>query len=312
MMSEWKTCLLERAAEWGLPDSGDWDFLLYNNYHPHCSDLDVFWFHNGGSLPRVVTKVSRERTRPEHEFARLRQVHELAPKWVPKPLHFGAEGNFWLLWMEGVPGTKFQGQSTPASLRAMVETVAGIHEAGLRLQSPAHPERHQRSVIEPLNALAAFGNVDSVNEGCRQWIARASPEWLSTLPVIPQHGDLYAGNLLAGRKQWYVIDWESYGMVDLPMYDLCTLLLSLLRDKGDSEAQWSPELKAQIPALVRQYAERLGLKSADVRILLPLTMANWFYIQWQDGRAEFSKRLYRTAQDYFEHEQAWERVFLPA
>ena len=54
MISEWKACLAGNAAQWGMPESGDWRFLLYNNYHPHCSDMDLFWFHNGGTYPRAV------------------------------------------------------------------------------------------------------------------------------------------------------------------------------------------------------------------------------------------------------------------
>jgi hypothetical protein len=44
--------------------------------------------------------------------------------------------------------------------------------------------------------------------------------------------------------------------------------------------------------------------------LLPLTLANWFYLQWTDGRVEFSNRLYPAIKDYFENRERWENIFL--
>jgi len=311
MISEWKACLAGNAAQWGMPESGDWRFLLYNNYHPHCSDMDLFWFHNGGTYPRAVTKILREPTRGEREFANLRQVYAFASEWVPRPLHFGPQGRFWTLWMEGVPGAPFQGSLTPEVLQSMTAAVSGIHRAliGTAVKSEG---RWQRVVAAPLESLAAFGDAAAVREGCDRIRARASAEWLDGVPEIPQHGDLYAGNLLVDGDRWRVVDWEGFGLTDLPAYDLYTLLLSLLRPDGHGPAEWNARLMQQMPSLVEAYGKRIGLAAGDMPVLLTLTLANWFYLQWRDGRTEFSERLYRTIQDHFEHEASWERVFFSA
>jgi hypothetical protein len=310
MISEWRACLTSRAAQWGLPESGDWQFILYNNYHPHCSDLDLFWFHNGGAFPRAVTKISRDPGRGEREFANLRHAYALAPNWVPRPLYFGAQGNFWSLWMEGVPGFPFQGSLTPGVLQSMVKAVSGIHRAFEKSGTAQRPDRWQRMVSEPLQSLESFGPAGAVREGARRIAARASAEWLKRIPQIPQHGDLYAGNLLADGDRWRVVDWESFGLTDLPAYDLYTLLLSLLSSDGDGPTQWNTALVQQIPALVTAYAKSVGLAAEDMPVLLPLTLANWFHLQWRDGRSRFCDRLYRTVIDYFEHEESWERAFV--
>jgi Phosphotransferase enzyme family len=309
MINEWKACLLSRAKQWGVPASGDWRFLFYNNYHPQCSDMDVLWFHNGQQFPGVVTKISREPGRPEREFANLQQVHASAPQWVPEPLHFGAQGNLWMLWMKGVPGMRFTGKHTPDVLRTMAGTVTSIHKAVARPPGSARVDRYRRTVAEPLEALTEFGTSVAVREGCRRLAARATVELIGALPVVPQHGDLYAGNLLENGGHWYVVDWESFGMVDLPMYDLYTLLLSMLQTRGSVPAEWSPELTGQMPSLVKKYAQELGVPLLDVPVLLPLTLANWFYIQWSDGRAKFSAGLYEVIEGYFAHESSWEKVF---
>jgi hypothetical protein len=309
MIGRLKACLLDRSGEWGVPQSGEWSFLFYNNYHPHCSDMDILWFRDGEEYPRLVTKISREPGRLRGEFASLRQVHAAAPKWTPRPLDFSADGQFWTLWMQGVPGARFGGTPTGAVLRSIVETIAGIHAAVRSPQGSAQPDRFRNTVAEPLRVLSEFGPAPSVPDGCRRLLATAGPERLQALPVAPQHGDLYDGNLLHHAGGWYVVDWESFGVVDLPAYDLYTLLLSLLLTDGETCRQWRQELAGQIPNLVKLYGERFGLAPADLAMMLPLTLANWFYVHWRDGRASFLKRMYPVIADYFENRERWEMVF---
>jgi hypothetical protein len=66
-----------------------------------------------------------------------------------------------------------------------------------------------------------------------------------------------------------------------------------------------------VPGLVEHYAETLGTAPIDIRLMLPLTLANWFYLQWCDGRAAFSTRMYRIINHYFENVESWETVFVP-
>jgi Ser/Thr protein kinase RdoA (MazF antagonist) len=312
MISQWKACLTSHAAQWGLPESGDWRFMLYNNYHPHCSDIDLFWFHNGGAFPRAVVKLSNEPGRGEREFENLKQAHALAPEWVPRPLHFGADGKFWALWMEGVPGAPFRGEVTSDVLRSMAGVVSGMHRAFRKTGGESPEDRWRRIVAEPLKTLETFGASQVVRSGVRRVREQASMEWLARIPEIPQHGDLYAGNLLTDGGRWHVIDWESLGATNLPAYDLYTLLLSLLRADGDGPAKWNATLAREIPAVVQGYAKNFGLTPGDMAILLPLTLASWFELQWRDGRSQFCDGLYRTITEYCKDEASWGRVFFPA
>src|SRR3954451_24940153 len=108
MIGAWKSYLLERAGEWGVRTSGVWRPVIYNNYDPHCSDVDVFWFHNDDKVPAVVTKVSNRPGPAEREYRNLLRVRPLAEASVPRPLDFSVKDGASMLWMEGVPGVQFR------------------------------------------------------------------------------------------------------------------------------------------------------------------------------------------------------------
>src|ERR1035437_2561221 len=106
MIEDWKRILSTSAAEWGLPADGEWNFLFHNNYQPAGSTINLLWFHRNDRFPRAVTKMCREPDILEREFRNLQAVHRLAPSCAPRPLHLGCAGEFWMLWMEGVPGSR--------------------------------------------------------------------------------------------------------------------------------------------------------------------------------------------------------------
>jgi Phosphotransferase enzyme family len=305
--------LLDNVARWGLPNAGEWNFLFHNNYHPHCSNLNLMWFHNGGQFPRVVTKVFRDDLLPKREFENLEHVYACVPALVPRPLHFGLLGGWWTFWMEGVPGLRFSTSHgyRPAILRSLVQAVASMHDAVRNRGDRLDHDRYRRAVLEPLQTVVQFGASPSVRRGCADVAARSSADWLNSLPVIRQHGDLFSSNIISHRGRWWVLDWESFGTIDLPFYDLFTLLLSLLRTGGQTPEHWDSSLVKQVPSLIESYARALGLSTADASQLLPLTLVNWFHLQWCDGRKEFTERMYEAIQHYFEHPDTWNRALLP-
>jgi hypothetical protein len=310
MINRCRSVLKQNARQWNITERGDWRVLLINNYQPNYSTLSLFWFQMDDQFPSVVTKVFGDPKIPTREFEHLKEVHAVAPALVPRPLHVGQAGGSWMLWMEGKPGWPFRPRkdSSSARLGSVVDALVSIHRSVQR--GPGTGDRHRRMVSEPLNTLQQFGRAPSVREGCGRLAARCTEQWLGSLAVIPQHGDFFLNNLLFHRNQCCLLDWESYGAIDLPFYDLLTFLISLLRGAGEAPESWSPSLIRQVPGLIHRYASGLGGDMPDVSVLLPLTLANWFHLQWVDGRREFTGRMYRTIEHYFEHADLWEEVFL--
>jgi aminoglycoside phosphotransferase (APT) family kinase protein len=311
MISRWKAFLRERLVEWNLPAKGEWTFLFLNVYHPEGCNVDLLWFHNGGNFPLVVTKLCRKEHILRREFENLTDVHSCAPTWAPRPLSFDEQGGFWALWMEGVPGSAFLPQGCSLRvLRSMVEMLVAMHGAIRKRGGWLSPDRYRRMVWEPLESLEQFGKGHSIEAGSVDLRARVSVEWIDSLPIIPQHGDLFRGNLLSHGDQWHVVDWENFGRVDIPFFDLLTLLFSLLCTHGETPEHWDPVLVEQAPGLIEGYTQKMGLSPADVSLLLPLALVNWFHLQLRDGHTQFAVQMHKTIQHYFEHPDIWRRVFV--
>jgi hypothetical protein len=312
MIEGWKNVLLEKSQDWGLPTGNDWHFLLHNNYHPHYSNINLLWFYGSENWPRVVTKIFPEPSIPEREFENLIQVSREIPTLVPRPLQLTHEGRFWALWMTGIAGSRPHPNDShsPATLRSLGETVLSMQLAMRKERSLFGADRYRRIVSDPINTLASFGDSSVVHAGCRCLEAEIQVNWLDRLPAIPQHGDLFFGNLLSSGKIWYVLDWEAYGITDLPLYDLFTLSLSLLLARGPVPERWPPSLATQIRNIIRACAGNLGLSQPIVRLLLPLSLVNWFHVQWKDGRKQFADTMYATIEKYFARRQAWDNALV--
>jgi hypothetical protein len=311
MIRDWQKFLVDHASEWGVPGSGKWRFLLHNNYHAQCSNINILWFQGRSEFPTVVTKLCREPESVRREFENLKRAYYSAPSCVPRPFCLAQHRPFWSMWMQGLPGTRYAAQTkhSPSTLLSMVEMVGCLHKEVRTLRTAPTPDRYVRMVSSPLRAVAEFGESIAVKEGCAKLEARVTEEWIAGMPVIPQHGDLFCDNLLLDRGRWSVIDWESFGSIDLPFYDLLTLLLSLAGAADKEPASWDPTLLKHIPELVEKYAAALRLRAGAVRAALPLTLANWFHLQWRDGRTEFSQRMYKILERYFISPDVWEKAF---
>ncbi|MGA7239753.1 MAG: phosphotransferase [Bryobacteraceae bacterium] len=314
MISVWRSFLIERAASWNLPQDGHWRFLFHNNYHPHVSYIHLLWFHGNETEPRVVAKICREPRVLAREFENMQQVYPEIPSLMPQPLHFGKQADFWVLWMEGVRGSRLSLDTvySPSVLRSVVQMVLKFHVGVRRPTSKYGADRHRRLVEEPLEALSGFGSAPAVIGGCKDIAREASPSWVGTLPAIPQHGDFCLGNLVSDSRGTRILDWEVFGLIDLPCFDLFTFLLSPLLTSGPVADLWPDKVKAQIPQIIDSYAGSVVLSATDLRLLFPLALANWLHVQLlNDGNRGFAEKLYRIINLCFENRGLWEYAIPP-
>jgi hypothetical protein len=83
---------------------------------------------------------------------------------------------------------------------------------------------------------ALLGRLEQTFRGTRfaplaaRWSAEEAFPRLVALGAAPQHGDFVANNLGMTRRGLRVFDWEDFGKVALPGFDLCTLAASFVND----------------------------------------------------------------------------------
>jgi hypothetical protein len=312
VIEDWKRILSTSAAEWGLPADGEWNFLFHNNYQPASSTINLLWFHQNDEFPRAVTKMCREPDILTREFRTLQTVYKMAPDCAPRPLHLGCADGFWMLWMEGIPGRRISTRRHyPASmLIPALDAIATIHRGVNRGIENSTADRHARMVAAPIDAVLQCEISSAVRAGCLALREMVTADWLHALPVIPQHGDLYLDNVLCYRKECHIVDWENFGLIDLPFYDVLTLLLSFLRASGDTPDRWAPALAKEMPMLLDRYARGLQLEGPMPSALLSLTLVNRFYLHWIEKRSAAAAVMYTELAHHFEHTAFWQEVFL--
>lgn len=312
MVRQLNTFLSQQSAGWGLPSSGAWNFWFYNNSHPHCTNLDVMWFHDDDAFPRVVTKLDRKPDSLAREFENLTSVYSRLPNLVPRPLHFGRWDQYWALWMEGVPGAPFGAAGSARTLDTVVAALVSFHAAVRRRPCRPEPSRYRRMVQDPLEDAARCASSPVARAGCERLLHTIDPLWLDSLPVIPQHGDFYPHNVTFQRGQLRVLDWETFGAVDLPLYDMATFLVSLPTLAESAFLTFDEEMLREAPAAIARYADTFGLTHSELELLLPLILVNWRRLMCLDGREKFVARMDRMLEHYFEHTTLWRKVFVPA
>jgi aminoglycoside phosphotransferase (APT) family kinase protein len=309
VIKNWQQQLTTKAAEWGLPAGDRWTFLLHNNYQPTASTINLLWFYGQEAFPRAVTKMASDHDILAREYRNLQEVYSVAHSHVPRPLSLGESDGFTMLWMEGVPGLRISGRYSKGLLVELSEMLVSIHRAVRREAQEPASRRHARLIAEPLAAVISHGDSATVGRGCAAVLEEATVDCVAQLPVIPQHGDLYLDNVVRHRDQIHVVDWENFGVNDLPYYDLLTLLISFLRASSAKTKEWDPRLRKQIPDLIDGYAQALDIPRSTVRVMLPITLANWFHLHWSERRPA-AEVMYAVLEDYFENQAHWQETFL--
>jgi hypothetical protein len=211
MIREWKAVLSANARQWNLPSEDRWRFLVHNNYQPNYSGVNIFWFHNEARDPLVVTKIFPESSLANQEFRNLIDAHGCAPGEVPKPYALFEHRHSWALWMSGVSGSPLTSELLSDSLiDRLCDTLVTIQK-GVAARRSASPSRYWESVCAPLEF--AVERSAAIAEGCRRTLAAYANGTLRRIMALPQHGDLYSGNLIIDETKNGALWTGSYSVM---------------------------------------------------------------------------------------------------
>jgi len=105
--------------------------------------------------------------------------------------------------------------------------------------------------------------------------------------VKAQHGDFVLNNLGIHNRQLIIFDWEDYGIIQLPGFDLATFLSALFQFDANNLVNGLYE-NPIIQVLVNRYMAGLGYCFEDFISFLPLYLYAFLYIKQQFGYSEDS------------------------
>jgi hypothetical protein len=248
-------------------DPGAWRCSLYNNHGAVSSSVVAFLFGAGDSVPRVVVKLSRQTDTVTREEAALRQLSALVPGRVPRPYLGGELRGVAFLAMEGLDAEaisvgRFEDRF-PDVLAALLELHGAVSEA------PGDVADLEREVLETLEQLESRSTASGLGLAALCSRMREQLHGLARLglPRVPQHGDFSLGNVLVRRGGGVVVvDWEDYGAVRLPGYDLVALFATL----PGRDVLRHPRLRRLLSDSLRRYAMHLKVDERWLPVLVPL------------------------------------------
>jgi hypothetical protein len=144
---------------------------------------------------------------------------------VPEPIGFRVEENLGFLVCRGRPHVGLTLSRARHMGDAFTENIVRYldrTDKGFRI--PDSHAFHSFTLRKLLDEYAGTGFVAVL----ARWLEGGGGQWLDSLPHIKQHGDFSGNNLGIAGQQLIYFDWEDFGHVTLPGFDVVILAASCL------------------------------------------------------------------------------------
>jgi len=148
------------------------------------------------------------------------------------------------------------------------------------------PAPLRAAAAHALTELGAVGLAEDVLQGLDRALARAG-----AVPPLLQHGDLWPGNVLWHHGSWRLLDFEVFGIVQTPLYDVCHFVRtcwSLREPHAAATTTWVARLASD--ARDAELCRRTILNEARLLGLEPTQAAGVLAYYVVDVTAQFIRR----------------------
>ena len=210
-------------------------------------------------------------TRLDREYRGLTTAYRAMPSNVPEPIRLAAYGNYQVFVTRGIHHKPLFPLHGAADVEVFMEGISSYLATSSRAFRQSGVPVSSRRLKEALRAatdVVQWPSWEDYFERALAIVQRLSP----TL----QHGDFAINNIGRRNGQLVFFDWEDFGEIDLPGFDLAILLLSI---NGFSLAALRAKLsRASTESdIVQRANEALGLSTSEFLYLFPAYAA--LYIQ---------------------------------
>lgn len=210
------------------------------------------------SIPVYVVRVTSSAQACTHDLSVL--IHQAAGDLVPTPIAMVQQDGKRFSIQRGVPGAPWfqiaQHYATPAQWNHLKTLANDTLQEFHRRISCALPQ--ERQLIRPDEELQkAYQTFHQINGTAPSGLEalvndyKAVLESLGEIRGTPQHGDFSLNNLIVQEDslQVTIIDFEDFGITQMPLYDEFTLALSFTSTAPDNlKAELHDELSQGVKA----------------------------------------------------------------
>lgn len=274
---------------------------MYNNFGPVASTQTIsstllMMFSAGMRDPAVVIKLCKEVMVVKREFENLHAVQDRVRDLSPTPLFFDTIDSFGVLAMKAVPGRYISTWNERVDrLPALVDRLISFH----RSVQLGYMDQDQslRCFREPFETIGKLGRDSKVEAACARMGEVLSHALKGTsLPRILQHGDFCFNNILIQGDHVSVVDWEDFGEVSLPGYDLVSLFLNFYTLGDPQQLERFFEDNRFVGYM------RNGIEAYFKAFDLPLNLAHGIFAFTLMQRFLHSHQLVRSSTEMFWHQ----------
>ena len=254
------------AARLGLVELGILD---------RSAPLPPFWARMSGNLVVSVypdagnsylVKVGI-RTSLDNEHQGLVTAYGAMPDHVPQPLGLTVARNFQLLVMHGLRHASLFPFRSARDERMFVDGIAAFFAVSAKAFRRDGPGRSQRELPNALSSASTLLDWPD----CDRYRERAEPI-VGALGRMLQHGDFAINNIARSGRRLVFFDWEDFGHIDVPGFDLAILMLSL-HEFDVIALKRALTARSVTAAIMERGCASLGLTPSQFMFLFPAYLA---------------------------------------
>jgi hypothetical protein len=269
-----------------LNEGGELPFYVSFN-----RNFNFFIFGNQEEFYQV--KVSSERPLRD-EYEALRIAHEAIPANVPQPVGFYQKGGLEILICRGIRHKKVRSlQRYGYIIQKEIKAILKGSKVFFREDKPSATHMQQL-----MTACDYFKNRPFSN-AMRDWLVSLDPRLVNSLPHIKQHGDLTLYNMGVVGDNLIIFDWEDFGKISIPGFDLCCLAVDSVTRFSAMGIDRISERRAypkEIMDIITCYFEELSLDEEIFFNLFPIYL---FYFLYLKNRYGYSSEIIKIGEKLF-------------
>ncbi len=192
-----------------------------NVYFGHSIIFHFFLPEKRSLAVKVANNGSTNANSLKAEAAALSENFALYGGIIPQLIRFDSDKDFSFLIMEGIAIARIN----LADIFSLSGNQANIMQRLLSGEDRINSHENKTPIINLMSAIETLPDELSCHYK-RIMVERKWQEYIQDLPSISQHGDLGLTNIGKTPDGIIVFDWEDYGIINVPGFDLFTLLIS--------------------------------------------------------------------------------------